>query len=73
MEIKLSWITKAESELKMEVSLVLSVRQLHDGQNNLSHSKISGSKNLEKEQLLFGDNWIVSMPNFSSLAGKQKH
>ena len=58
----------------MEVSLVLSVRQLHDGQNHLfSNSKISGFKILEKEELIFGDNGIVSMSNFSSLAEKQKH
>ena len=58
----------------MEVSLVLSVRQLNDEQNHLlSDSKISGFKNLEKEELIFGDNGIVSMSNFSSLAEKQKH
>ena len=58
----------------MEVSLVLSVRQLHDGQNQLlSDSKTSGFKNLEKEELIFGDNEIVRMSNFSSLAEKQKH
>ena len=63
-----------EPELMMEVSLVLSVRQLHDGQNYLlSDSKISASRNLEKEELIFGDNGIVSMSNFSSLAEKQKH
>ena len=58
----------------MEVSLVLSVRQLHDGQNHLfSDSKISGFKSLEREDLIFGDNEIVSMSNFSSLREKQKH
>ena len=58
----------------MEVSLVFSVRQLHDGQNHLlSDSKISGFKNLEKEELTFGGNAIVRMFNFSSLAEKQKH
>ena len=58
----------------MEVSLVLSVRQLHESQNLLlSDSKMSGFKNLEKEELIFGDNGIVSMSNFSSLADKQKH
>ena len=41
VENLLSWITKIEPELMMEVSLVLSVRQLHDGQNHLS----SESKN----------------------------
>ena len=41
----------------MEVSLVLSVRQLHDGQNNLlSDSKSSSIENLEREELIFGDN-----------------
>ena len=46
----LSWITKIEPELMMDVSLVLSVRQLHDAQNHLlSESKISGFKNLEKK------------------------
>ena len=74
VENQLSWITKIEPEVMMEVPLVLSVRQLHDGQNHLlSDSKILGSKNLEKEELIFGDNRIVSMSNFSSLAEKQKH
>ena len=74
VENRLSWIIKIEPELMMEVSLVLSVRELHDRQNHLlSDSKISGSKNLEKEELIFGDNGIVSMSNFSSLAEKQKH
>ena len=58
----------------MEVSLVLSVRQLHDGQNHLfPDSMISGFKDLEREELIFGDNGIVSMSNFSSLTEKQKH
>ena len=74
MENRLSWITKIEPELMMEVSLVLSVRQLHDGQNHLlSESKISGFRHLEKEELMLGDNGIVRMSNFSSLAEKQKH
>ena len=74
VENQLSWITKIELEPMMEVSLVLSVRQLHDGQNHLfSDSKISGFKNLEREELIFGDNGIVSMSLFSSLAEKQKH
>ena len=69
----LSWITKIEAALMMEVSLVLSVRQLHYGQNHLlSESKISGFKSLEKEELILGDN-IVTISNFSSLAEKQKH
>ena len=71
---RLSWITKTEPELIMDVSLVFSVRQLHDGQNHLlSDSRISGFKNLEKEELIFGDHGIVRMSNFSSLAEKQKH
>ena len=74
VENPLSWISKIEPELMMEVSLVLSVRQLHDGQNHLlSDSKISGFKNLKKEELIFGDNEIVRMSIFSSLAEKQKH
>ena len=51
----------------IEVSLLLSVRQLHNGQNHLfSDSKISGFKNLKREELIFGDNRIVSTSNFSS-------
>ena len=73
VENRLSWITKIEPELMMEVSLVLSSRQLHDGKNHLFDSNISGLKNLEKEELIFGDNGIVRMSNFSSLAEKQKH
>ena len=58
----------------MEVSLVLSARQLRDGQNHLfSDSKISGFKNLEREKLIFEDKRIFSMSNFSSLVQKQKH
>ena len=58
----------------MEVSLVLSVGQLHDGQNHvLSDSKISGFQNLEIEDLILGDNGIVRMSNFFSLVEKQKH
>ena len=69
VENRLSWITKIELEPMMEVSLVLSVRQLHEGQNHLfSDSKISGFKNLEREELIFGDNEIFSMSHFSSLA-----
>ena len=60
VENLLGWITKIEPELMMEVSLVLAVRQLHDGQNHLlSESKISGFKNLEKEEPILGDNGIV--------------
>ena len=74
VENQLSWITKIEPELLMEVSLVLSVIQLHDGQNHLlSESKISSFKNLEREELILGDNGIVRMSIFSSLAEKQKH
>ena len=57
----------------MEVSLVLSVIQLHDEQNHLfSNSKILRFKRLQREELIFGDNGIVSMSNFSSLPEKQK-
>ena len=51
----------------MEVSLVLSVRQLHDGQNHLfSDSKISGFKKLENKELILGGNGIARMSiNFS--------
>ena len=74
VENLLSWIIKIELGPMMEVSLVLSVRQLHNGQNHLfSESKISGFKKLEREELIFRDNGIVSMSNFSSLAEKQKH
>ena len=74
VENRLSRITKIELKPMMEVSLVLSARQLHNGQNHLfSDSKISGFKNLEREELIFGDNGFVSMSNFSSLAEKQKH
>ena len=57
-ENRLSWIAKIKLEPMMEVFLVLSVRQLHDGQNHLfSDSKISGFKNLEREELIFGGQW----------------
>ena len=73
VENRLNWMTKIEPELMMEVSLVLSVRQLHDGQKHLlSDSKISGFKNLEKN-LIFGDSGIARMFNFFSLTEKQKH
>ena len=35
MENQLSWMTKTDPELMMEVSLIPFVRQLHDGQNHL--------------------------------------
>ena len=74
MEDQLTWITRIELKPMIEVSLVLSVRQFCDGQNHLSFdSKISGFKNLEREELIFGDNGIVSISNFSFLAEKQKH
>ena len=58
----------------MEVSLVLSARQLHHGQNHLfSDSKISSFKNFDKEQIIVGDSGIASMCNVSFLAEKQKH
>ena len=58
----------------MGVSLVLSVRSLKDGQNHLlSNCKILGFKKLEKKELIFGDNGILSMSTFSSLVEKQKH
>ena len=64
VENRLSWITKIELKPTMEVSLVPSVKQLHDGQNHLfPDSKISGFKNLEREELIFGDNGIASMSN----------
>ena len=74
VENLLSWITKIEPELMMEVSLVLSVRQLHDGQNHLlSASKISSFTNLKKEELIFRGNRILRMSNFFSLTEKQMH
>ena len=58
VENVLSWITKTEPELMMEVSLVLSIRQLHDGQNHLlSEFEISRFKNLEKEELIIRRQW----------------
>ena len=43
-------------------------------QNHLySDSKNSGFKNLEREELIFGDNGIINMFNASSLAEKQMH
>ena len=55
----------------IQVSLVLSVGQLHNGENYLFPDfKITGFKNLEREELIFEDNGIVSVSNFSSLAEK---
>ena len=74
MENLLSWITKIEPAPMMEVSLMAFVTQLQNGQNHLFPDfKISSFKYLEREELIFGDNGIVSMSNFSSLAEKQKH
>ena len=54
IENRLNWITKTEPKIMIEVSLVLSVRELLDEQNHLfSDSKISGDKNLEREQVIF--------------------
>ena len=58
----------------MEVSLVLSVSRLHNEQNHLfSNSKISSFKSLERQELKFGRNGIVSMPYVSFLAEKQRY
>ena len=71
MENRRRWVTKIEPKPMIEVSLVLSVGQLHNGQNHLFPDfKITGFKNLEREELIFEDNRIVSVPNFSSLAEK---
>ena len=71
---QLSWINKTQPEPMMEVFLVLSVRHLHDGQHHLfTDSKISGFKKSRRKELIFGDNEIVGMLKFSSLAEKQKH
>ena len=52
VENRLIWITKIEPELMMEVSLVLSVRQLHNGQNHLlSDSKIPGFQKFGKGRI----------------------
>ena len=53
VENRLSWVTKIEPEPMVEVSLVLSVKQLQNGENHLfPGSKISGFKNLKKEELM---------------------
>ena len=60
----LSWITKPELELMMEVYLVLSVRHLQDGKNYISDSqtlRFWASQNLEKEELIFVNNRIFSI------------
>ena len=58
VENLLGWITKIEPELMMDVSLVLSVTQLHDGQNYLlSESKIACFKNLEKRRINIRTQW----------------
>ena len=47
-----SWITKVKPELMMGVSLKLSVRQLHSGQNNLFFdSKISPLNTFGKSRI----------------------
>ena len=52
VENRLIWITKIEPELMMEVSLVLSVRQLHNGQNHLLFdSKIPGFQKFGKRRI----------------------
>ena len=56
VENRLSWITKTEPKPKMEVSLVLSVRELHNEQNHLFFDfKIPDFKNWEREELIIGD------------------
>ena len=58
VENRLSWITKINPELMMDVSLVLSVRQLHDGQKHLlSNSRMSRLKNLEKKGINMWKQW----------------
>ena len=59
----------------IEVSLVFSGLDscTMDRNHLFSDSEISAFKNLEREELMFGENGIVTISNFSSLADKQKH
>ena len=50
VEHRLSWITKTKPKPMVEVSLVLSVGQLHDGQNHLFSDLRSQALKIWKEK-----------------------
>ena len=73
MENRQSWIIKIGAEFIIQVSLVLSQRRLHDGQNHLfCDVKISGFKNWFIEVWMSAETGRVSISRFSSDTDEQK-
>ena len=72
LENRQSWIIKIGVEFIIQVSLVLSQRGLHDGQNHLfCDVKMSGFKNWFIEVWMFAETGRVTIWRFSSDADEQ--
>ena len=73
LENRQSWIIKIGAEFIIQVSLVLSERALHEGQNHLlCDDKISGFRNWLIEAWMSADTGRVKISRFCSDSEKQK-
>ena len=73
LENRQSWIIKIGAEFIMQVSLMLSERRLHEGQNHLfCDDKISGFRNWFIEVCMSADTGRVTISRFSSDTEEQK-
>ena len=73
LENRQSWIIKIGAEFIIQVSLVLSERALHEGQNHLlCDDKISGFRNWLIELWMSADTSRVKISRFSSDSKDQK-
>ena len=73
LENRHSWIIKIGAEFIMQVSLVLSEKRLHEGQNHLfCDDKISGFRNWFIEVCISVDTGRVTISKFSSDTEEQK-
>ena len=73
LENRQSWIIKIGAEFIIQVSLVLSERALHEGQNHLlSDDKISGLRNWLIEAWMSAHTGRVKISRFCSDSEKQK-
>ena len=73
LENQQSWIIKMEAEFIIQVSLELSERALHQGENHLCcDDKISGFRNWLIEPWMSADTDRVKISRFSSESEEQK-
>ena len=73
LENRQNWIIKIGAEFIIQVSLVLSERVLHEGQNHLlCDDKISGFRNWLIEAWMSADTGRVKISRFSSDSEEQK-